>query len=202
MSGGTERSREIKFSLAGDYNDVVTLQAVSAAKIAHMKDALLYVRAAMDFFGTATDESAKAINDIIGADYGKDLTPESVGLPAAAKRDSGKAVTGVSLNIVGVPTLVFYVSSDNAAVAESFRVTADGKEVKTCRTAVGDSGARIEAEFSLSDLAKTVSFTYTGADGTVQSGEYNLAAYLASDAASADVNLYTLAIAAGKYAKG
>lgn len=201
VSGGTERSREIKFSLAGDYNDVVTLQAVSAEKIAHMKDALLYVRAAMDFFGTATDESTKAINDIIGADYGKDLTPESVGLPAATKRDSGKAVTGVSLNIVGVPTLVFYVSSDNAAVAESFRVTADGKEVKTCRTAVGDSGARIEAEFSLSDLAKTVSFTYTGADGTVQSGEYNLAAYLASDAASADVNLYALAIAAGKYAK-
>lgn len=197
-SGEAESVREIKFSLTGDYNGILTRQAVSAAEVEHMKDTLLYVRAAMDFFGTATEESKKAINDIIGEDYGKGLTPESLGLPAAAKRDSGNAVTGVSLDILGVPTLVFYVASDNSSVPESFRVTVDGREVKTSRVAIGDGGARIEAELSLSDLSKTVSFTYTGSDGVEQSGEYNLAAYLMSAAASADSDLYALAIAAGK----
>lgn len=200
-SGEADSVREIKFSLTGDYNGILTRQAVSAAEVEHMKDTLLYARAAMDFFGTATEESKRAINDIIGEDYGKDLTPESMGLPAAAKRDSGNSVTGVSLNILGVPTLVFYVTSDNPSVPESFRVVVDGREVKTSRVAIGEGGARIEAELSLSDLAKTVSFTYTGSDGAEQSGEYNLAAYLMSPAASADSDLYALAIAAGKYAK-
>ena len=202
LDTGTKRkSMTASYSLSDTAKGIISSGA-DEASIAAAKDTLLYVRSAMTYFGTATEESIKEINEILGADYGKDITPGSLGLPSAVKSDSGKRITGISLDIKNKPTFVFYLSAADISVAESFRVTVDGREVKTTLAAIEESGARIEAELDLADFAKTLSFSYTDESGATQSGKYNLAAYLASAPAAADPALYTLALVAGKYAKG
>ena len=200
-TGTKRRSMTASYSLSDTVKGLISSGA-DEASIAAAKDTLLYVRSAMTYFGTATEESIKEINEILGADYGKDITPGSLGLPSAVKSDSGKRITGISLDIKNKPTFVFYLSAADISVAESFRVTVDGREVKTTLAAIEENGARIEAELDLADFAKTLSFSYTDESGAAQSGEYNLAAYLASAPAAADPALYTLALVAGKYAKG
>ncbi|HBJ19084.1 MAG TPA: hypothetical protein DDY70_05035, partial [Clostridiales bacterium] len=189
---GELRTKVYTVSLPGYAEKLIASENVSDEAKTLVRDMLSYVGAAMTYFGTSTAEKQEKITAIIGADYDGALAEES--LPAATQTVPG--LSSARLYLGATPSFVFY--PENASLADSFRFTAGGAPL-TSEVKVGTDGRTyIEVTTYAYGMLRTVSYTYTDADGKTQSGAYNLTAYYHYD--GLDAGTKTLVLHLAKYA--
>lgn len=169
-----------------------------------MQDILAYISAATAYFDTASDSVRAELDDIIArADY---TQPDeaSVGLSAdniADDGNGGNTIDSVALELSADPSIRIYLKNGvSKEIADSFKFTfGDNANVRSlvCRED-NDGRYYITVTAYAYAIGEKLSFSYTDANGTEQSGTYNLAAYHAKTDAS-EPALRQLVIALARY---
>ena len=189
---GELRTKTYNVSLPNYAKKLLASTGVGEEAKTLVRDMLSYVGEAMTCFGTSTAQKQETIATLIGADYNGALAAEK--LPAVSQTVPG--LSSARLSLGATPAFIFY--PENATLADTFRFTA-GSVPLTSAVKVGDDGRTyIEVTTYAYGMLRTVSYTYTDADGKTQSGSYNLAAYYAYDGLSAQTKSLVLHLA--KYA--
>ena len=189
---GELRTKTYNVSLPNYAKKLLASTGVGEEAKTLVRDMLSYVGEAMTCFGTSTAQKQETIATLIGADYNGALAAEK--LPAVSQTVPG--LSSARLSLGATPAFIFY--PENATLADTFRFTA-GSVPLTSEVKVGDDGRTyIEVTTYAYGMLRTVSYTYTDADGKTQSGSYNLAAYYAYDGLSAETKSLVLHLA--KYA--
>lgn len=189
---GELRTKTYNVSLPNYAKKLLASAGVGGEAKTLVRDMLSYVGEAMTCFGTSTAQKQETIATLIGADYNGALAAEK--LPAVSQTVPG--LSSARLSLGATPAFIFY--PENATLADTFRFTAGGAPL-TSAVKVGDDGRTyIEVTTYAYGMLRTVSYTYTDADGKTQSGSYNLAAYYAYDGLSAETKSLVLHLA--KYA--
>lgn len=169
--GGTLLSKSYTVSLPSYAKKLLNDTSASAEAKTVARDMLSYIDAAMTYFGTSTEAKRAKITELIGANYDGAL---AVGrLPNAVESTTG--LSSACLDLGAIPSFVFYPK--DKSLAQSFEFTANGayleKSVKTDET----GRVYLEVRTYAYGMLRTLSYTYTDAEGVTQSGSYNLTAY-------------------------
>ena len=171
--GGTLLSKSYTVSLPSYAKKLLNDQSASEEAKTVVRDMLSYIDAAMTYFGTSTEAKRAKITELIGANYDGALAVSR--LPNAVESTAG--LSSACLDLGAIPSFVFYPK--DKSLAQSFEFTANGayleKSVKTDET----GRVYLEVRTYAYGMLRTLSYTYTDAEGVTQSGSYNLTAYYA-----------------------
>ena len=189
--GGTLLSKSYTVSLPSYSKKLLNDQSASEEAKTVVRDMLSYIDAAMTYFGTSTEAKRAKITELIGADYDGALAVDR--LPNAVKNTTG--LSSACLDLGAVPSFVFYPTDKN--LAQSFEFTANGAYLEKSVKTDDEGRVYLEVRTYAYGMLRTLSYTYTDAEGMTQSGSYNLAAYYAG-VQSAETK--TLVLHLAKYA--
>ncbi|HBJ19027.1 MAG TPA: hypothetical protein DDY70_04730, partial [Clostridiales bacterium] len=196
-NGKTQVTKTYRVSIPNYAAKLLATEGAGEAAKTVVRDALAYIKAAKEYFGTLTEDDSATLDANLTDFVGK--SAEELGLTADNKvtSDSGNTVDTACLNLGATPAFVFYLKAGTSeTIAKSFRFTsASGAPLTTTVKKADDGRIYLEVTAYAYGMTGTLSFTYTDADGAAQSGSYNLAAYYVSPVATEKTQALVLALA-------